>query len=114
MGAQCKTCPWRKGARTRDIPGYSAAQHRALARTIARPGDVAPPQSVMACHCTPEGRESVCVGWLHHQLTRGNNIGLRLRVLHEPELGAYTLRGPQRATFEETFYDGDATGDDAP
>lgn len=114
MGAvQCKTCPWRVGATTREIPGYSRAQHEALLSTIARPGDAAPPR-LMACHCTPEGRESVCVGWLHHQLGVGNNIGLRLRVLHQPELGAYKLKGPQRATFAETFYDGEAVKKDAP
>lgn len=54
--AQCAKCPWIKGVDPHQIPGgYCETRHRALAGTIAAPGeipDLAGPLRVMACHET--------------------------------------------------------------
>jgi hypothetical protein len=107
---QCKKCPWKISTNPHDIPnGYCEAQHAALASTIAG-GSVEEQLArnaleihLMACHESPVGRERVCVGWLHQQLTMGNNVALRLRVLWGSISGAYTLDGEQHETLEETL-----------
>lgn len=101
---QCAKCPWRKDVDPRDIPGgYSETKHRNLKSTIAEPGSFRQPNAMMACHETPPGKELPCVGWLAHQLGPGNNIGLRLRVLMQPELGNYALVSEQHERFEDTL-----------
>lgn len=101
---QCEKCPWKISTDPHDIPnGYSEDRHRALACTIAEPGSLQPTASVMACHEHPEGAEAHCVGWLMHQLGRGNNIGLRLQMMTCENIGAVTLDGPQHRTFEDTL-----------
>lgn len=103
---QCKTCPWRVGARPeRDIPaGYSVKKHRALAQTIA--DGTATLQlgalRVMACHCSPVGAERPCAGWLNHQVGVGNNIGARLAVM-TGRMPPPEADGPQHARFEDTL-----------
>ena len=100
---QCAKCPWKKGVDPRSIhDGYSEDKHRALASTIARPGTFGRDLPMMACHETPVGAETPCVGWLAHQLGPGNNLALRLHALSggvEP----FETVGPQHETFEATL-----------
>lgn len=103
---QCDKCPWRKCVDPTEIPnGYDVEKHKALACTIAEPGDLrgvvsGSPISVMACH---EEHEVHCLGWLMNQLGPGNNIGLRLHVRNCENVRQVKLRGPQRQLFEETL-----------
>lgn len=107
MKKQCRTCPWRVGAVTDDIPGYDLEKHRALADTVAVEGDVTNVVRgrlpMMACHYSTEGDDRVCVGWLHNQLGSGNNIALRLAASRDPSLARYVLDGEQREAFSDTF-----------
>lgn len=60
---QCKTCPWRVGARLANIPGYDHELHQNLVTsTIGEPGDLRGAAARMACHHSPKGREHVCAG----------------------------------------------------
>lgn len=102
---QCAKCPWRKDVDPRNIPnGYSVEQHRALASTIADPDDVystlGAALHIMACH---ETQDAHCVGWLHNQLGVGNNIGLRLKMLHCKNIGKLQIVGEQHDRFEDTL-----------
>lgn len=103
---QCAKCPWRVDVDPYDIPnGYSARKHQALSRTIARPGDLRgvfghEPEHVMACH---ETHDAHCVGWLVNQLTVGNNIGLRIRMLSCENAQQIHVVGAQHQRFEETL-----------
>lgn len=104
---QCAKCPWRVGVDPFDIPnGYDVDKHRALARTIAKPGALWNPDDelrLMACHGSPVRSAFVCVGWLHNQLGDGNNLRLRLTVRSGALSGHYILRGRQHACFEDTL-----------
>lgn len=98
---QCAKCPWRVDVDPHDIPnGYNEDQHRALASTIARPGDIRGSAAAMACHETDNAH---CVGWLVNQLGPGNNIGLRIRMMSCENAGKIKLRGEQHGTFEDTL-----------
>lgn len=99
---QCKKCPWRVETDPHDIPnGYDVAKHRALASTIARPGDAfLGPLRIMACHETAEAH---CIGWLINQVGPGNNIGLRIQMRTCENAKAIRPRGAQHATFEDTL-----------
>jgi len=103
---QCKACPWKTSTRpAEDIPGgYTDARHRALACTIATPGEYAPSANLrmMACHESSPGTEKPCVGWLVNQLGPGNNIPLRIQAM-SGEFGSFRTDGPQHATFEDTL-----------
>lgn len=105
---QCLKCPWKRSTDPRQIPGgYSAAKHAALAGTMAT--GTAEEQlrrdqlRVMACHESAPGRDRVCIGWLHQQLTVGNNLALRLRVFRGHMRGDYVLDGDQHETLEDTL-----------
>lgn len=103
--AQCPKCPWIVGTDPHEIPnGYCEEKHRALASTIATPGDLAGVlsgvQHAMACH---ETEDAHCVGWLANQLGPGNNIGLRLSMRNCENGAAIRLRGKQHKTFEDTL-----------
>lgn len=104
---QCKTCPWREGASTARIPRYDRAKHEALADTIAEPATLAPLARgglrIMACHYSTDTAEIPCVGWVAHQLGRGNNLALRLYAVRHPEIANVRTVGPQRERFEQTF-----------
>lgn len=102
---QCVTCPWREGATTDAIPGYSRAQHEALRATIAKPGALPQlgPVRVMACHYSREGDDRICVGWAANQLHEGNNLALRLLARKDTRFHGLETVGPQRAHFEDTF-----------
>lgn len=100
---QCAKCPWRKDVDPHDIPdGYCETKHKALKKTIAKPGDIGgafrKELHVMACHETADAH---CVGWLANQLGPGNNIGLRLAMRGcKQEL---KLVGEQHERFEDTL-----------
>ena len=102
---QCAKCPWKKTTNPHDIPnGYDVAQHRALKKTIATPGDIGAITSgklhLMACH---ETHDEPCVGWLVQQLGPGNNIALRYRVaLGHLDADVETV-GEQHERFEDTL-----------
>lgn len=103
---QCAKCPWRVSTDPREIPnGYCEAKHRALASTIARPGepDFTSALHVFACHESPVGREQACVGWLVNQLGTGNNIALRIAVRAGRIDANVRTIGRQHATLEETL-----------
>jgi hypothetical protein len=103
---QCAKCPWKVSTNPHDIPnGYSVARHEALACTIAQPGDVSSlvsrkAEHVMGCH---EMEDAHCVGWLGHQLGRGNNIALRMRMRTCENASEIRLSGDQHQTFEATL-----------
>lgn len=105
MRNQCKKCPWKKSTNPHDIPnGYCPTKHANLKSTIATPGSFGLTK-MMACHESPPGEEKACLGWLHHQLGPGNNIGLRMRAaagqLKEALEGK--LVGEQHDSFEDTL-----------
>lgn len=102
---QCAKCPWRTDVNPYDIPnGYEVARHQALRNTIAQPDDWAwltgSPLPVMACH---ETEDAHCVGWLAQQAGPGNNLGLRLLLLHCTNVHRLHLIGAQHATFADTL-----------
>lgn len=101
---QCEKCPWKVSTDPTDIPnGYDREKHKALKSTIAVEGDLnfGSELRVMACH---ESHEDHCLGWLNHQLGRGNNIGLRMRM-YDYDLSDVELDGNQHETFEDTLGD---------
>lgn len=102
---QCKKCPWKKSTNPFDIPdGYCPTKHANLKETIATPGTLNHAK-MMACHEFPEGKEKVCLGWLHHQLGPGNNLRLRLAAANgqfKEDLKG-KLIGEQHERFEDTL-----------
>lgn len=102
---QCAKCPWKKGTDPNAIPnGYSVKKHKALKGTVAKPGELRldGPMHVMACHDSEVGNESHCIGWLVNQLTIGNNIGLRFRMM-DYDLSGIELDGEQHERFKDTL-----------
>ena len=103
---QCAKCPWKVSTNPHDIPdGYSVEKHRALAKTIARPGDLSAlfsgaPQTAFACH---ETEDAHCIGWLVNQVGRGNNIALRLQMMTCENRNEIQTFGEQHETFEDTL-----------
>jgi hypothetical protein len=104
---QCAACPWKKSTvPERDIPGgYSERRHRGLVGTISGGGceSLLGGRPMMACHESPVGEEQACAGWVAYELCEGNNIGLRLRALRNPDAFDLVLDGPQHARIEDTF-----------
>lgn len=101
---QCAKCPWRTDVDPHDIPnGYSEELHRELANTIAEPGSFLGTGRVFACHEHDADEQVHCVGWLNHQLGRGNNIGLRLQMLSCENARAIRVHGEQHQCFEDTL-----------
>lgn len=106
---QCAKCPWKVSTDPTEIPhGYSEELHRALADTIAEPGDLTlaldgGEMKVFGCHEHTVEKPAHCVGWLHHQLGEGNNIALRLQMLHCENAEGIEVFGDQHATFEDTL-----------
>jgi hypothetical protein len=103
---QCAKCPWKVSTNPHDIPdGYSADAHRALAHTIAKPGDLSAvfskkPQIAFACH---ETNDAHCIGWIRHQVGRGNNIALRLQMMTCENRDEMQTFGEQHETFDDTL-----------
>lgn len=109
MTAQCKTCPWRAGARVADIPRYERAKHERLRDTIAEPGSLAGlgrGLKVMACHYSTEETPSPCAGWLNHQIGEGNNLALRLAAMSDARMRP-EVDGPQRRSLAATLDEDD-------
>lgn len=104
---QCAKCPWRVDVDPYDIPnGYNVDLHAGLAETIAEPGSLRSAGRAFACH-EHESSEGVhCVGWLVHQLGRGNNIPLRLQMLSCENRDAIRVHGEQHTCFEDTLPEG--------
>jgi hypothetical protein len=100
---QCKSCPWRIDCvPDMDIPRYSCEQHQRLRGTIQ--SGIASLRSwrAMACHYSTEGSEFACAGWLENQRGVGNNLGVRLAMMHG-ELPVPQIDGPQHECFEDTL-----------
>lgn len=98
---QCAKCPWKTSTNPHDIPnGYSEEKHAALADTIAEPGSLRSAGKAMACH---ETHDAHCIGWLAHQLGRGNNIPLRMQMMSCQNAKHIQLDGEQHQTFEDTL-----------
>lgn len=102
---QCAKCPWRKATNPHDIPnGYDPEKHANLKCTIAKPSDLSVlaerEQHVMSCH---EEEAAYCIGWLMHQVGRGNNISMRLHVRNCTNISEVKLIGEQHETFEDTL-----------
>lgn len=104
---QCAKCPWKVGTDPYEIPGgYDVDKHRKLDRTLAEPGSFENLHGgfhIMACHETGKGAELPCVGWLHHQLGEGNNLGLRLSVMTGQIDGDVEIVGPQHRSLAATL-----------
>jgi hypothetical protein len=75
MNEPCRTCPWRKSSTVggSDIPGFNIELMRGLSNTVGQ-GDALRP--IMACHYSPCGEESACVGYVAVEGYR--NISVRL------------------------------------
>lgn len=102
---QCKKCPWKVSTNPFDIPdGYDVEKHKALACTIANPGEFRGSSTKsMACHHSKEGQEEHCVGWLHNQLGPGNNIALRIQMMSCENARDIRVIGEQHERFEDTL-----------
>lgn len=104
---QCAKCPWKVTTDPHDIPnGYCEMKHAGLSSTVAKPASLAGlggPVRIMACHETPVGEELPCVGWLDNQLGVGNNLGLRLAVMHGRVDAHIEVVGDQHETLEDTL-----------
>ena len=102
---QCSKCPWKVSTDPYEIPnGYSVEKHHALSSTIAHPVDVSAIFSeelrIMACH---ETHKLPCVGWLVHQLGRGNNLALRMAAMAGRLDTDVETVGQQYQCLEDTF-----------
>lgn len=111
--SQCATCPWKKNADPNQIPGYCPNKHRNLAGTILSEVDTIEQISmiqnneqimVMECHYSSDDKQQeYCIGYLHNQLTNGNNIALRFLMTQYENVGSIKVFGEQHQTFEETL-----------
>jgi hypothetical protein len=105
---QCVKCPWRKDVNPHTIPdGYSLEKHVALRSTIADlnadPIKVlsdSEPLKVMACH---DNNTDYCIGWLHNQLGRGNNIRLRIKMMNCDNAADIEIVSEQFDCFEDSI-----------
>lgn len=101
---QCAKCPWKVSTDPYDIPQYCPTLHAVhLAKTIAEPRSLQQTATAMACHHSNGNDQMYCVGWLHHQLGRGNNIPLRLLMMRCENIGDLKIYGPQHERFEDTL-----------
>ncbi len=100
---QCAKCPWKVETDPRDISnGYCESAHRALEGTIATHLQIGGTIKVMACHESPIGKETECIGWLINQLGPGNNIVLRISMLGY-DLSGVKVFGEQHQIFADTL-----------
>lgn len=82
----CKTCPWRKSSTVggTDIPNFNLELMRGLSNTVGR-GDAF--RTVMACHYSPCGEESACVGYV--AVEGYQNLSVRMLAIRgELDIGA--------------------------
>lgn len=106
---QCKTCPWKvETVPEADIPNYDGELAKGLTRTLATGMEslfsvlAGEQQRSMSCHYSKPGAEIHCAGWLHNQLGPGNNLGLRMRVMHG-EVPMPEVSGEQHERYEDTL-----------
>jgi hypothetical protein len=105
---QCKNCPWKVSTDPHDIPnGYSEELHQNLKNTISS-GSINELHNgsslrIMACHESDVENPEHCVGWLHNQLGRGNNIPLRMQMWSCQNIGELRVIGEQHQCFEDTL-----------
>lgn len=88
-----------------EIPdGYCEVKHANLKETIAQEGrfDLGTLKA-MACHHSNGHDKMFCVGWLVNQLGRGNNIGLRIRMMECENANDIKVYGEQHERFEDTL-----------
>ena len=98
---QCSKCPWKVSTDPRTIPnGYSFAKHQNLQSTIATGLEIQDTLNIMACHLNHDAH---CIGWLHNQLGRGNNITLRLAMLSCSNSKQIQIFGAQHLSFQATL-----------
>jgi hypothetical protein len=107
---QCAKCPWKVDTDPYEIPdGYCEIKHRNLQDTIAKENDFGFGRAlkIMACHHSKDTGENAehCVGWLNHQLGRGNNIGLRMSMMRCENIKDLKVVGEQHERFEDTLPD---------
>lgn len=105
---QCKTCPWRVGSDTKDIPNYSKELHKGLTSTIASDTRqyvqlASSSIRMMACHRSKEDAPTVCAGWASNQLGPGNNLALRMVAIRDPRFHGPLVDGPQHPNLESTI-----------
>lgn len=107
---QCEKCPWKVSTNPHDIlRGYDPEKHANLKSTIAENNLESvfnylnkKPLRQMACH---EEHDTPCLGWLMHQLGKGNNIHLRIAYHDCTNLDQVKLVGEQHENFEDTLPD---------
>jgi hypothetical protein len=58
---------------------------------------------VMSCHHSQPGERWHCIGWIHNQITIGNNLPMRMRMLFCENRDDLEIDGEQVDTFEETL-----------
>jgi hypothetical protein len=105
---QCAKCPWKVKTNPHEIPdGYSVDRHKNLSCTIAEQNSnpFATTIQVMACHHSKPKREQYCIGWLHNQLGIGNNITMRIKMIHCENASEIKVYGEQHRRFEDTLPD---------
>lgn len=103
---QCAKCPWKVSTNPHEIPdGYCEVKHANLKSTIAKEGELNLTDEfhAMACHHSDGNDEMYCVGWLNHQLGKGNNIALRMKMLSCENIEKLKVVGEQHQTFEDTL-----------
>ncbi len=106
---QCKTCPWRKDSKVKNIPSYCPELHQDLQNTIANESPVeqlsdSSSKNIMLCHHSkPDSEKLYCIGWVHNQLGVGNNIRLRLHFMTCENSNEIEVIGEQVKTFKDTF-----------
>lgn len=74
----CRNCPWRLDSDPRRIPRFDMDRARGLAAACPDPSSLLGPP-LMACHESPEGDDSVCLGWATSDASR-DSIPLRLAM----------------------------------
>ena len=83
----CKTCPWRKGSKASEIPGFEIAKARHLSCTVGN-GDGF--RTIMACHLSDEGFEEPCIGYL--AVDGWSNLNVRMGAIE----GRFDMAGVWR------------------
>lgn len=103
---QCLKCPWKKSTNPYNIPdGYSKEKHENLKNTIANPHEIklSGELRAMACHESDNHNPHHCVGWLYNQINEGNNILLRIQMMHYDNAKDISVFGDQHEKFEDTL-----------
>jgi hypothetical protein len=102
---QCEKCPWKKTTNPLDIPNYDEKLHLSLKKTISEGHLVKGKINIMSCHESSEEshKQEHCIGWLYHQIGRGNNIALRLRMMYCENAQEIKIHGEQHESFEDTI-----------